>query len=55
MRCNRCGCEAKTIYVHGHEQCSQCKSVVEDCCQGTTAQNDKYEDINTDFIVGQKK
>jgi len=38
MRCNRCGCEARTIFVHGHEQCSQCHSVVEDCCQGITVQ-----------------
>jgi len=38
MRCNRCGCEGRTIFVHGHEQCSQCHSVVEDCCQGITVQ-----------------
>lgn len=68
MRCNRCGCEARTIFVHGHEQCSQCHSVVEDCCQGITVQEtskDNYyvtkqtckydEDLNTDFIVGEKE
>ena len=38
MRCNRCGHEGKTIYVHGHEQCEKCHPVVEDCCQGLTVQ-----------------
>ena len=38
MRGNRCGHEGKTIYVHGHEQCEKCHSVVEDCCQGLTVQ-----------------
>lgn len=33
-RCNRCGEELKTVFVHGHEQCLACNSVVQDCCQG---------------------
>ena len=26
-----------TVFVHGHEQCSKCGSVVHDCCQGERA------------------
>jgi len=33
-RCTRCGSELKTVFVHGHEQCVACNSVVMDCCQG---------------------
>ena len=67
MRCNRCGCEAKTVsIVHGHEQCSQCHCVVEDCCQGITVQevskdnyyvekqSCKYNEVDPHFVVGKE-
>ena len=34
MLCNRCGYEGDPLYVHGHVQCSLCKQVIDDCCQG---------------------
>jgi hypothetical protein len=59
MRCNRCGCEGRTIFVHGHEQCSQCHSVVEDCCQGITVQETSkdsyYVEKQTCKYVGEKE
>lgn len=36
-RCPRCGGTGK-IEVHGHYQCSSCRSVIDDCCQGETCQ-----------------
>ncbi len=33
-RCDRCGEELKTVFVHGHEQCLTCSQVIYDCCQG---------------------
>jgi len=35
-RCDRCGEELRTIFVHGHEQCVTCGQVIYDCCQGET-------------------
>ena len=32
--CPYCSEEVKLEYVHGHYQCSNCKSVVVDCCSG---------------------
>lgn len=37
-RCPRCGDHLKTVYVHGHEQCVTCDSVIDDCCQGEVCQ-----------------
>ena len=34
MLCNRCGYEGDPLHVHGHVQCSLCKQVIDDCCQG---------------------
>lgn len=33
-RCPRCQDALRTVYVHGHEQCTACGCVIEDCCQG---------------------
>lgn len=33
--CPRCKTALQTIEIHGHLQCIVCKSVVEDCCQGS--------------------
>ena len=35
--CPRCNEKLVTVFVHGHEQCSSCGSVVHDCCQGERA------------------
>jgi len=32
--CPYCSEEVRLEYVHGHYQCSHCKSVVVDCCSG---------------------
>jgi hypothetical protein len=32
--CPRCHTVLRTIFVHGHEQCTTCHAIVEDCCQG---------------------
>ena len=32
--CPYCSEEVRLEYVHGHYQCSHCKSVVVDCCDG---------------------
>ena len=37
-RCNRCGQLCSPIELHGHTQCSVCGSVMEECCQGETAE-----------------
>lgn len=33
--CPRCKVALQTIEVHGHLQCIVCKTVIEDCCQGS--------------------
>lgn len=33
-KCQRCGQDLKSVFVHGHEQCLSCGQVVYDCCQG---------------------
>ena len=33
--CPRCKTALQTVEVHGHLQCVMCKTVVEDCCQGS--------------------
>ena len=32
--CPRCHTAAPPVEVHGHYQCSVCKMVISDCCQG---------------------
>ena len=32
--CPRCHAVLRTMFVHGHEQCTVCHAIVEDCCQG---------------------
>lgn len=32
--CKRCLSKTNFVMVHGHLQCEQCKSVVNDCCNG---------------------
>lgn len=34
--CPRCG-NSERVEVHGHIQCTRCKSVIDDCCQGECA------------------
>lgn len=36
--CPRCGTRLRLIEVHGHTQCVECGSVVDDCCQGEVCQ-----------------
>ena len=36
QRCPRCHSRLETIVVHGHEQCSICKSNIFECCSGDT-------------------
>ena len=47
MLCNRCGYEGDPLYVHGHVQCSLCKQVIDDCCQGETCQTETYSPWTT--------
>ena len=35
--CPRCNEKLVTVFVHGHEQCCKCGSVIHDCCQGERA------------------
>jgi hypothetical protein len=34
--CQVCGQEAPIIWVHGHGQCSKCKTNIRPCCDGET-------------------
>ena len=40
QRCPRCQSRLETIVVHGHEQCSICKSNIIECCSGDTCGTD---------------
>jgi len=39
--CNNNGKKDKFVEVHGHIQCSRCKTNIDPCCQGS--QNTKWE------------
>jgi len=39
--CVRCGGQGYIVYVHGHYQCTYCKCVVDDCCQGEQTERKK--------------
>lgn len=32
--CPYCSAEVRMEFVHGHYQCAECKSVINDCCDG---------------------
>jgi hypothetical protein len=37
--CPWCGQPAQIIWVHGHGQCSNCGTNVEECCRGESCEN----------------
>lgn len=39
MRCERCLCE-DLVEIHGHTQCTNCGSIVEECCRGEAPSTD---------------
>lgn len=48
-RCVNCGCAGKKVFVHGHTQCPNCRTITDgDCCQGSqlnvggSDENEKY-------------
>ena len=45
MKCERCLCE-DIIVIHGHTQCTQCGSIVEEFCRGETESPQKDSTIN---------
>ena len=36
--CPRCHNNIQPVVVHGHYQCTVCKSNIDDCCSGDTCQ-----------------
>jgi hypothetical protein len=48
MICPKCQQESNRINVHGHDQCSVCGSVVDDCCQGEQAINQPRPNCSLD-------
>ena len=34
--CSWCGTQTKIIWVHGHGQCANCGTNIEECCKGET-------------------
>jgi hypothetical protein len=32
--CNWCGTQTQIIWVHGHGQCANCGTNIEECCRG---------------------
>ena len=41
--CSRCHAAAPPVEVHGHTQCSVCKMVIVDCCQGERADDKEHK------------
>ncbi len=39
--CPRCHTAMQPVEVHGHYQCSVCQLVINECCQGERADNEK--------------
>ncbi len=38
-RCGYCGIPLEIVWVHGHGQCINCKTNVEECCRGEKMPN----------------
>ena len=36
--CNWCGSVTQIIWVHGHGQCANCGTNIEECCKGEVCQ-----------------
>ncbi len=32
--CGYCGSQLGSIFIHGHEQCIECRNVLVGCCEG---------------------
>jgi len=39
--CPYCGQLSKIVWVHGHGQCSVCKTTIDECCRGETFENEE--------------
>ena len=51
IQCVRCGSRKPMVFVHGHYQCADCKSITDgDCCQGVAFCDDK----NDRQVIGEK-
>ena len=38
--CPICNRATEIVFIHGHGQCSFCKTVIDPCCSGETAERD---------------
>lgn len=41
--CPYCGFTGKLVWVHGHGQCSRCKTNIDECCRGEATVNESGE------------
>ena len=37
--CLWCGQQTSIIWVHGHGQCANCRTNIDECCRGETCEN----------------
>ncbi len=44
--CPRCHTVMPPVEVHGHVQCTVCKLIINECCQGETSQESIKENKN---------
>lgn len=52
--CNWCGNLVEIIWVHGHGQCSFCKTNIDECCKGETCNKEMNPDDNKNENLSQK-
>jgi hypothetical protein len=51
-RCNHCGKLVDTIEVHGHTQCSNCKTNTNPCCSGERNEDEMNDKRQCNAIDG---
>ncbi len=49
--CPYCGQLSKIVWVHGHGQCSVCKTTVDECCRGEIIGNIENSDSDKESEI----
>ena len=50
--CPACNRATEIVWVHGHGQCSFCKTNIDPCCSGETAEREGGSPLNESARIG---
>ena len=52
--CSACHKATEIVWVHGHGQCSFCKTNIDPCCSGETAEWEGGSPLNESVEIGRE-